>query len=173
MLENVSKAITTLNRKAGEISSLLMIPLLAVVVYEVFMRYAFNAPTIWGFEVTSFLYGLHFMLGYSYCDCLNGHVRIDVMTMRMSPKAKAVMEVITLLILFFPFLTFMTIYAGKFAYIATLQNEFNSTSWAPRIWPIKILMTLGFFLLWLQGIANLINNVNIVFGKTADAKQEG
>jgi len=173
MLENVSKGITTLNRKAGEISSLLMIPLLAVVVYEVFMRYAFNAPTIWGFEVTGFLYGLHYMLGYSYCDCLNGHVRIDVMTMRMKPKTKAVMEVITLIILFFPFLTLMTVFAGKFSYIATTQLELNSTSWAPPIWPIKILMTFGFFLLWLQGIANLINNINIVFGKTADAKQEG
>jgi len=168
MLENVSKGITALNRKAGEISSLLMIPLLAVVVYEVFMRYVFNSPTIWGFELTIFLYGLHFILGYSYTDCLNGHVRIDVLTMHLSARNKAILEIVTLLVLFFPFLTLMTIYSGKFALISTRQLELNSTSWAPHIWPIKILMALGFFLLWLQGAAFLINNINIALGRKAD-----
>ncbi|MFY9942009.1 MAG: TRAP transporter small permease subunit, partial [Desulfobacterales bacterium] len=66
MFSAISRAIDTFNKKEGEITSLLVLPLLAVVIYEVFMRYAFNAPTIWGFEVTTFLYGIHFMFGYAY-----------------------------------------------------------------------------------------------------------
>lgn len=168
MLENAAKKITAFNLKAGEISSYLMVPLLGVVVYEVFMRYVFNAPTIWGFEATIFLYGLHFILGYSYTDCQNGHVRIDVMTMHFKPKYKALMEIITLLILFFPFMTLMTYFSGKFAWMATQQVERNSTSWAPHIWPIKILMTWGFFILWLQGVSHLLNNINTFLGKKAE-----
>ena len=63
MLGKLSKAIDTFNIKQGDVSALLALPLLVVVVYEVVMRYAFNAPTTWGFEATTFLYGVHYMLG--------------------------------------------------------------------------------------------------------------
>jgi TRAP-type mannitol/chloroaromatic compound transport system permease small subunit len=66
---------------------LLALPLLVVVVYEVVMRYAFNAPTTWGFEATTFLYGVHYMLGLAYCDVYGGHVRVDIFTSRMPQKA--------------------------------------------------------------------------------------
>jgi TRAP-type mannitol/chloroaromatic compound transport system permease small subunit len=49
MLEKISKAIDTINTKQGDVTSLLILPLCIVVIYEVIMRYAFNAPTIWGF----------------------------------------------------------------------------------------------------------------------------
>ena len=58
MLAKLSKAIDTFNIKQGEFSSLLALPLLLVVVYEVVMRYAFNAPTTWGFEATQGLIGV-------------------------------------------------------------------------------------------------------------------
>ena len=73
MLTKISKAIDTINTKQGDVTSLLILPLAIVVFYEVIMRYVFNAPTIWGFEATIFLYGLHFMFGYSIaffsCPC--------------------------------------------------------------------------------------------------------
>ena len=50
MLEKISKSIDTLSIKQGEISALLGLPLLVVVMYEVVMRYVFDAPTSWGFE---------------------------------------------------------------------------------------------------------------------------
>ncbi len=58
MLEPVANTLKTISRKEGELTSFLIYPLLIIVVYEVFMRYVFNAPTTWGFEATTFLYGL-------------------------------------------------------------------------------------------------------------------
>jgi len=74
MLEKISSAIDSFNRKEGEWCALLIIPLTLVVIYEVIMRYVFDAPTIWGFEATTFIYGVHFMLGLAYTDVTDGNV---------------------------------------------------------------------------------------------------
>lgn len=165
MLKTVSQAIDALNKKQGEITSLLILPMLGVVVYEVFMRYAFNAPTIWGFELTIFLYGIHFILGYAYTDSMDGHVRVDVLTLKMGDKPKAILNAITLLIIFFPFMICLTFWSWKFALISAAARELNSTSWSPPIYPIKILMAIGFTFLLLQGVSHLIKNIRIASGK--------
>jgi TRAP-type mannitol/chloroaromatic compound transport system permease small subunit len=160
MLESVSKKLEQITRKEGEITSFLIYPLLAIVVYEVFMRYAFNAPTSWGFEATTFFYGLHYMFGLAYTDVNDGHVRVDIFTALTSQKIQAIIKVITNLAFFMPVMSFMTLWSFKFAYVSTMGLEVNSTSWAPPIWPLKILMAVCFLFLFLQGIANLIKDIN-------------
>ena len=160
MLESVSNTLESITRKEGEITSFLIYPLLAVVVYEVFMRYVFNSPTSWGFEVTTFLYGLHYMFGLAYTDVYDGHVRVDIFTALTTPKIQSWIKVITNLAFFMPVMSFMTLWAIKFAYVSVQGLEVNSTSWAPSIWPLKILMALCFLFLFLQGIANLIKDIN-------------
>ncbi len=160
MLEPVANTLKTISRKEGELTSFLIYPLLIIVVYEVFMRYVFNAPTTWGFEATTFLYGLHYMFGFAYTDVHDAHVKVDIFTSLLSEKKQALFSIITNLILFMPVMICMTIWAGKFAYTSTLEQELNSTSWAPPIWPLKILMALCFLFLVLQGIANLITDIN-------------
>lgn len=165
MLESVVKTIDRFNVKQGEVSCLLAIPLLLVVVYEVLMRYAFNAPTIWGFEATTFLYGLHYMLGLAYTDVLNGHVKVDIFTARMRTRTQAVLAIFTNLVFFMPVIACLTLWSAKFALTSFQGNELNSTSWAPPIWPLKIVMALAFFFLLLQGISNLLRQINTLTGK--------
>jgi len=88
MLGKIAKAFDTLSEKQGDISALLAIPLLLVVVYEVIMRYAFDSPTTWGFELTTFIYGVHYMLGLSYSDVLGGHVKVDIFTITCPSAAR-------------------------------------------------------------------------------------
>jgi TRAP-type mannitol/chloroaromatic compound transport system permease small subunit len=169
MLEHAANTITQFNRKAGEWFSLLMLPMLLVAVYEVAMRYLFNAPTTWGFEMTIFIYGAHFILGYSYTDAFDGHVRVDVFSNRLRPRNKAILEIVTLLVIFFPFMSLMTIFAGKFAFISASTLEVASTSWAPPVWPVKIIMMLGFLLLWLQGLGHLLRNLHVALSPAVDS----
>ena len=110
MFLKLASSIHKFNTKEGELTSLLIIPLVVVVIYEVFMRYIFNAPTVWGFEVTTFLYGIHYMFGYAYTDALDGHVKVDIFTARMSRRTQAVFAIITNLVLFLPVFTCMTIW---------------------------------------------------------------
>ena len=166
MLAKIVRTIDTLNQKQGEISSLLALPLLVVVVYEVIMRYVFNAPTSWGFELTTFLYGVHYMMGLAYCDVQGGHVRVDIFTARMPQHGQAIMGIITTLVFFMPVMICLTVAAWKYALTSIAGREVNPTSWAPPVYPIKTLMALALTLLLLQGVANLLHNIRVLQGKS-------
>ena len=99
------------------------------------------------------------MLGLSFMERYGGHVRVDILIGRLSEKAQAVMAIVTYLLIFVPVYTCMTLGAIKYAYTSTAMGELNSTSWAPPIWPFKILMAVSFFLLLLQGIATVLKYV--------------
>ena len=160
MLESISNKLSNFSRKEGEWMSFLVYPLLFVVVYEVFMRYIFNSPTTWGFEATTFLYGLHFMFGNAFTDVHNGHVKVDIFTSYMSQKTQTIVSIITNILFFMPVMVCLTIWSFIFAYNSTMGQEVNPTSWAPPIWPLKILMAVCFLFLLLQGVANLLSDIN-------------
>jgi TRAP-type mannitol/chloroaromatic compound transport system permease small subunit len=162
MLNAITRGIDFLVEKQGQLTSFLIVPLLFIVLYEVLMRYAFNAPTVWGFEATAFFYGMHYMLGLSFMENVQGHVRVDIVTSRLPPKVQAAVMLAGYLIIFMPVYGLMTWGAAKFAYTATVTNELNSTSWAPRIWPYKIVMALSFLLLVVQGLSTMLKNVKIL-----------
>lgn len=159
MLKAISRGIDSLNRRQGEVTAMLIFPLLLVVIYEVFMRYVLNRPTIWGFEVTGFLYGLHYMFGLAYADVHDGHVRVDIFTSRFSGRVRNIIAIVTILLIFMPVMTPMVIWSVRYAAMSVSQLERNSTSWAPPIWPLKCLMALTFGLLWLQGLSNLLKHI--------------
>ena len=160
MLEKISSAIDAFNRKEGEWSALLIIPLTLVVIYEVIMRYVFNAPTVWGFEATTFIYGVHFMLGLAYTAVHDGHVKVDIFTSRAKPRTQAILVILTNLVIFLPVFTCMTIWSWKYAIPSTMQHELNSTSWAPPIWPFKLIMAIAFSFLLIQGISTVLKAIN-------------
>lgn len=159
MLEALAHGIEWFSRKQGEVASFLIYPLLVIVINEVFMRYVFNAPTTWSFEATTFLYGLHYMFGYAYTDVYDAHVKVDIFINLISKKKQAFVSLVTNFIFFMPVMVCLTIWSFKFAYTSTMGLEVNSTSWAPPIWPIKILMAFCFLFLTLQGVANIIKNI--------------
>lgn len=159
MLKKITDAIDTFTRKQGEYSSLLIIPMLVVVLYEVFMRYVINQPTIWGFEATTFLYGVHYMLGYSYTDVLDGHVKVDIFTSQLSKKVQNILGLLTTCLFFLPVIGCMTIWSIKYAITSVSGLERNPTSWAPPVWPFKIIMALAFLFLLVQGISNLLKYI--------------
>ncbi len=160
MLESISNKLNNFSQKEGELASFLVYPLLFVVVYEVFMRYAFNSPTTWGFEATTFLYGLHFMFGNAYTDVNDGHVKVDIFTSYMPKKTQTIIAIISNMLFFMPVMVCLTIWSFIFAYNSTMGQELNPTSWAPPIWPLKILMAVCFLFLLLQGVANLLSDIN-------------
>jgi TRAP-type mannitol/chloroaromatic compound transport system permease small subunit len=159
LLDLIPKGIDTFNRKEGEIGALLIVPLTIVVIYEVIMRYIFDAPTIWGFELTTFLYGIHYMLGLSYTQVHGGHVKVDVLTTRFSTRTQAIINIITNLGIFLPVFSLLTIWSFKYAYTSTVELEHNSTSWGPPIYPIKIIMALSFLFLFIQGVSELLKDI--------------
>jgi TRAP-type mannitol/chloroaromatic compound transport system permease small subunit len=163
MFSKISKGIDTFSTKQGDLTSMLIFPLLGVVIYEVIMRYGFNAPTTWGFEVTAFLYGMHYMFGISYTDVKKGHVQVDIFTSMAPVKVRAALSALTTIVLFLPVMACMTFASSTFAWTSIQGLERNSTSWAPPIYPLKVIMALCFLFLLLQGISNLIKDLQTLF----------
>ena len=62
---------------SGKAFAWLIIPMVICLVYEVFARYLFNAPTLWAYDMTYMLYGSHFMLGAAFTLAMQGHIRTD------------------------------------------------------------------------------------------------
>ncbi len=158
------RAIDALNEKVGVTTSLLAIPLVAVVVYEVIMRYCFDAPTSWGFELTTFLYGAHFMLGFAFCHKHDGHVAIDVFEAKLPAKPRTILRIVTNLVIFLPTVGLFSVYSIKYAITSWTLWERASSSWGPPIYPWKTVMAVGFVLLLLQGLAKLINDIRSLRG---------
>lgn len=154
----IEQSINGLNERVGKLTSFLAIPLIIVVVYEVMMRYLFNSPTVWGFEATTFIYGVHFVLGFAYTHKHNGHVAIDVFETRLPFRPRTIMRIIVNLILFIPTVGLLATWAVIYASTSWQNWERASTSWAPPLYPFKTIMAIGFILLFLQGIAKLISD---------------
>jgi TRAP-type mannitol/chloroaromatic compound transport system permease small subunit len=152
------RAIDALNEKVGFYSAYLVLPLIGVVSYEVLMRYAFNAPTSWAFEMTTFLYGVHFMMALSFAHKHDGHVAIDVFEAKLPKRPRAILRILTNLILFLPTVGMLTAWSVIYAVTSWQGLEHASSSWAPAVYPYKTIMAIGFILLFLQGLAKLIQD---------------
>ena len=112
------------------------------------MRYVFSAPTSWGFETTTFIYGAHYILGLSYCQLYQGHVSIDIFEARLPTRLRAMLSILTSLVIFFPTFACMSYYSWVYAIDSWRNLEHQSTSWAPPIYPFKTLMAIAFSLLF-------------------------
>ena len=170
MSTSLYNAINHTNEKIGRLSALLILPMVGVVVYEVIMRYVFAAPTSWGFETTTFIYGIHYIFGLSYTQLHNGHVSIDIFEARLATRKRAILSVITNLVIFFPTFACMTIFSWVYAFDSWQNWERQSTSWAPPVYPFKTLMAIGFTLLFIQMFAKLIQDFSTISNKPEEVQ---
>jgi len=154
----VEQSINNINTWTGRLTAYLAIPLILVVFYEVMMRYLFNAPTTWGFEATTFIYGIHFVLGFAYTHQHDGHVSIDIFESRLAERPRTILRIIVNLVLFVPTIGLLAIWSVLYAATSWKNWELASSSWAPPVYPFKTFMAIGFVLLFLQGLAKLIHD---------------
>ncbi len=160
----IERSINGLNEKVGVLTSYLALPLIGVVVWEVVMRYAFNAPTSWGFETTTFIYGMHFVLGFGFTHLHDGHVSIDVFEAKLPHRPRTILRLLTNLIIFLPTVGLLSVWSVIYAVDSWQNWERASTSWAPPLYPFKTLMAIGFVLLLLQGVSRLIGDFRALGG---------
>ena len=151
------KIIDKISSWFGGVAAFLVIPLMLVVMYEVAMRKIFNAPTAWTYDVCWMLFAAQFLLGGAFTHLRNGHIRIDIVYATLSPRARRIYDVlINVIVIMPPMLAFG--YAGvEFAAEAWATGEkLSTTNWFFPAGPPKTLLPIGFFLLALQCLAEII-----------------
>lgn len=150
--------IDALSLWSGRIASWLTLAAVLLLTLEVVRRYFFNSPTLWAHEVTTLMFGLLYVLTGAYAHRERAHVGVDVLYVRLSPRGQALIN-----ILGFVFLTLfagsLTVYGWQF-FLASWQNrEFSLANAALPIYPFKLAIPIGSLLLWLQGLAQFIRDL--------------
>ena len=158
----VLKFIDALNDWVGRVLTFGTLFMFALVLSEVVRRYFFNAPTVWGTELTQMTFGAYVILSGGYIMRWGGHVNVDVLYSRFSARGKAMVDIVT----FFLFLLFcgmMLWYGGSLAWESLSIWEHSNSAWGPPIYLVKMMIPIGAFLLLLQGIAKLIRDILTLF----------
>lgn len=142
----------------GKAVSMLLMPMVGLLVYEVVSRYAFNAPTIWAHETSKFMYGTTGILLGAYTLRHRGHVTLDIVYRRLSPRKQAIMDSITAVI-FFILLGVLLWKSWGIAYNSLMIGEHTDSPWGPPIFPVKLMIPLGATLMIVQGIVKFTRDI--------------
>lgn len=160
VIKKIYDGIGLLSEWSGKVARWVVFVLILAITYEVVMRYVFNAPTIWVFDVSYMLYAVLCSLGFAYVYYHGGNVRVDIIYVRFSPKGKLIIDIVFTLIFFFPLYFMLTaIFAQDVWYAYQIKETTMRTFFYPLTWPYKTLIAVGFGLLCLQGIATFLKDV--------------
>jgi TRAP-type mannitol/chloroaromatic compound transport system permease small subunit len=141
----------------GHFFSWLIVGLTVFISWEVFSRYALDAPHAWAFDAMIMMYGTLFMMAGAYTLSQNGHVRGDVLYGFFTPRVQAGID-LTLYIVFFVPGVFALTYAGYY-YAAdswAINEHSNITAEGPPVYPFKTIIPMAGAILLIQGIVEII-----------------
>lgn len=162
-MQGLLLGIDRLSTLVGQAFAWCILLLTGTIVYEVFVRYVFRAPTTWGYDVSYMLYGTLFMMAGAYALSRNGHVRGDFLYRNFRPSLQAWFDLVLYLLFFFPAIFAFMISGWHYFTDSYGQNErsmFSPTG--PVIWPFKFLIPLVGLLLLLQGLVEVVRCVRCI-----------
>ncbi len=148
----------------GAASAWLWVLLLAVIVVNVTIRYAFSMGRIEFEELQWHIYSAGFLLALSFSLQEDSHIRVDVLRERLSPRMQAWIELYGLILLLIPFVLMVLIFALPFVVNSFLAQEVSSSPGGlPGRWLIKGMLLVGFGLLLLAAISRLTRVWSFLF----------
>ncbi len=175
-LEAYIKGADALTERTGRAVSWLALLLVLVVIYDVFTRYVLSASSVAVQELEWHVFSLLFLLGAAYTLKHNKHVRVDVFFARMSPKKQAMITILGGLFFLLPFTVLVV--SSSWTFVANSFRILESSpdpGGLPLRFLLKAAIPAGFFLLLLQGVAEIFRALLFLTGKTvpADGRNHG
>lgn len=163
--------IDTFNEYLGRLFKWTIVFLCLVMCYEVAARYLFNSPTIWAFEISTALYAAVFLLNAAYVLLYKGHVVIDLVYEKFSLKGRAILDIVSSIIFFYPYMWVVLYYGIIYTHKAWMFGERTDSTFAMPVTPVRIMFPIFAFLLLLQGSAGVIRAImTLCTGKTYPSK---
>ena len=165
------RAIDRISHFCGMLAAVLVIVLVVLMLYDVVLRYAFNAPTSWGNDLNAFLMGGSFVLSIAYAMSTDAHVRVDLLyNERTRPR----------LALCRPDRADLHRPAGRgLDYPGGCSSHLEDGishrrahrlgGWNPVVWPFRAVMLVGFVIFTIQIVAEIVKRVAAIAGRPFDA----
>ena len=156
----VIRGIDRFTELTGYVFLIPIIPLILANVVEVFSRYVLRSPTMWALDVTTMSYAALFMLGAALALLRGAHVRTDMLWERFSDRRKGMIDSVALAVFFLPTMAVLFyISIDDFIYSISIDERSSSGAWTPILWPLRGVIPLTAFMLFLQGISELMKSL--------------
>jgi TRAP-type mannitol/chloroaromatic compound transport system permease small subunit len=167
-LLNISRGIDRLNQSVGLFTTWLILIVTVISAGNAIVRKAFNVSSNGLLEIQWYLFAGVFLLGAGYGFLKNSHVRIDFVSGMLSARTRNWIDVGGILLALFPF-CFLCIYLSWPLFVQAYNTgEMSSNAGGLIRWPVYALVPLGFGLLMLQGVSELIKRLSFLTGSGED-----
>ncbi len=175
LLLKLSQLIDWLTERVGKGAFWLVLIMTLISAGNAVVRFIFNYSSNGLLEIQWYLFAAVFLLCSPYTLQKNEHVRIDVLSGKLSPRGLAVIDIIGTLFFLLPMVVLVLWLSLPLVADSYKINEMSANAGGLIRWPVKILLPIGFTLLALQGISELIKRIAFLAGMIDDpnSKEKG
>lgn len=156
--------IDSINEWVGRSVAFLILPITFITTMEVILRYFFKRPTLWAWDINVILMGAITVLAGGYILLKGGHVAVDLIVTKFSPRVQAAIAIV-LSPLFFLSIVILLWHSGTTAYDSLLLREKTNSTWGAPLYPLRVIWVIGVFLFLLQGVAQFIRDLMKFYSK--------
>lgn len=167
-LLGLSRLIDKLNERVGQAVYWLVLAMTLISAGNAVSRKAFDMSSNAWLEIQWYLFSAVFLLAAGYTLLRNDHVRIDILSARLSPHGRAWIDVFGFVFFFFPMVWLFIDLGWPFFRLAFDTGEMSANPSGLIRWPVKLLVPVGFSLLGLQGVSELIKRIAFLTGMIPD-----
>jgi len=163
-LLKLSGWIDALNAKFGTLADWLVLLSCLISAGNAFSRYAFGVSSNAWLEIQWYMFAGMVLLGASYTLKRNEHVRVDIVYTNVSTRRQIGIDIFGFVLFMLPATIIMTYLSWPVFYNSWALGEVSSNAGGLLRWPVKIMLPIGFALLTLQGISELIKRIAMITG---------
>ncbi len=160
--------VDAINYRLGRIMMYGIFVMMAILLWSSVSK-TFFLPSLWTLEMAQFAMVAYYILGGPYAMQMGSNVRMDLFYGGWSVRTKAAVDCFT--VFFLLFYLFMLLRGGidSTLYSFKYGGERSATAWRPYMWPIKVTMCIGIFLMLLQTVSELFKDILRLRGEEPDA----
>jgi TRAP-type mannitol/chloroaromatic compound transport system permease small subunit len=156
--------IDRMNEWTGNWMTWLLYAFILLICTEVLLRYGFDHPTIYLPVIFTMAAAAMYALSFGFIMLHDGHVRIDLFYRLLSRRGKAVMDAVLAALFFFPVMGALVYSSAWWVWFAWSTDErSHQTFWYARIAPIRTVVFIALVLFLLQGLAQFVRNLDVIF----------
>jgi TRAP-type mannitol/chloroaromatic compound transport system permease small subunit len=159
-----SRVVDAVNHRFGNVAEWLVLLSCLISAGNAFSRYAFGISSNAWLEIQWYMFAAVVMLGASYTLKKNEHVRVDIVYTNVSTRRQIGIDIFGFVLFMLPATIIMTYLSWPIFHNSWLLGEVSSNAGGLLRWPVKIFLPVGFALLTLQGISELIKRVAMLSG---------
>lgn len=171
-LLSLSRLIDRMNERIGHAFYWLILLMVVISAANAVVRKAFNYSSNGLLEIQWYLFSAIFLFLAGYTLLRNEHVRIDVIAGRLSKKAQTWIDILGTLFFLLPMAVLVMWLSWPVFVDAFQRNEVSTNAGGLIIWPARLMVPIGFALLVLQGISELIKRVAFLRGMIPDPSEK-